>query len=319
MKIGFHASHEQWPPSALLEHIQMAEKAGFSAAMCSDHFHPWSAEQGQSGFAWSWLGAALATSRLSFGTVCAPGQRYHPAIIAQAAATLAEMFPGRFWLSLGSGEALNEHITGESWPTKADRNRRLRECADVLRALWRGETVSHQGLVKVNRARLYTRPSHAPMIIGAALSEETAAWMAPWVDGLITAGARSENLRQVVRAFRNHGGEGKPLFLQTAISLEATEEKSKQVARRVWRQAALKPSMLADLETPADFDAATRDVTEEEVAGALRVSPDLQQHLAWLQADEKLGFDAVYIHYLGADVARFIDHFGTSILPCFSV
>src|SRR5688572_30561942 len=116
--VGFHASHEQVPPSPLLEAVQAAEAAGFTAAMSSDHFAPWSERQGHSGFAWSWLGAALATTTLPFGIVCAPGQRYHPAIVAQAAATLGAMFPARLWVALGSGEASNEHITGDRWPSK---------------------------------------------------------------------------------------------------------------------------------------------------------------------------------------------------------
>jgi G6PDH family F420-dependent oxidoreductase len=123
--IGYHASHEQLPPSELLACVVAAEAAGFQAAMCSDHFAPWSSRQGHSGFAWSWLGAALQATGLDFGVVNAPGQRYHPAIIAQAAATLSELFPGRFWLALGSGEASNEHITGGRWPPKAERRARL--------------------------------------------------------------------------------------------------------------------------------------------------------------------------------------------------
>src|ERR671912_419494 len=127
--IGFHASHEQIHPAVLLDAVRVAEQVGFTAAMCSDHFQPWSERQGHSGFAWSWLGAALAVTPMSFGTVCAPGQRYHPAVVAQAAATLAEMYPGRFWLAVGSGEALNESITGQSWPPKPERNARLLESA----------------------------------------------------------------------------------------------------------------------------------------------------------------------------------------------
>jgi coenzyme F420-dependent glucose-6-phosphate dehydrogenase len=114
--------------------------------MCSDHFHPWNDDQGQSGFAWSWLGSALQATTLTMGTVCAPGQRYHPAVIAQAAATLAEMHPDRFWVALGSGQALNEHITGDRWPTKPERNERLLESAEIMRALWRGETVTHRDM-----------------------------------------------------------------------------------------------------------------------------------------------------------------------------
>src|SRR5688500_19904508 len=123
--LGYHCAHEQLPPSTLLRHLKDAADAGFTAAMCSDHFHPWSERQGHSGFTWSWLGAALEATPLSFGTVCAPGQRYHPAVIAQAAATLAVMYPERFWLAVGSGEALNEKITGDPWPSKEQRNARL--------------------------------------------------------------------------------------------------------------------------------------------------------------------------------------------------
>src|SRR5215207_11052061 len=152
--IGFHNSHEQIHPAQLLTAVQRAEEVGFTAAMCSDHFAPWNLEQGQSGFAWSWLGAAMATTSLPFGVVNAPGDRYHPAIVAQAAATLAEMFPGRFWVALGSGQAINEHITGERWPSKVERNARLRECVDVIRALWVGQTVTHHGRIDVEEARL---------------------------------------------------------------------------------------------------------------------------------------------------------------------
>ena len=121
-RIGFHASHEQFPPSELLALARAAERAGFDCGMSSDHFRPWGAAQGHSGFAWSWLGAAMASTRMPFGVISAPGYRYHPAILAQGAATLAEMFPGRFWLALGSGQRLNEDITGLAWPEKAERN-----------------------------------------------------------------------------------------------------------------------------------------------------------------------------------------------------
>ena len=144
-RIALHCSHEQIPPSQLLRAVRRAEEAGFAAGMSSDHFSPWSERQGESGFAWSFLGAALAQSTLPFGVVNAPGQRYHPAIIAQAAATLCEMFPDRLWIALGTGEASNEHITGGGWPAKDERTARLRECVDVMRALFAGEEVSHTG------------------------------------------------------------------------------------------------------------------------------------------------------------------------------
>src|SRR5215213_1568782 len=170
--IGYHCSHEQFPPSELLSLVSLAHGAGFRHAMCSDHFHPWSERQGHSGFAWSWLGSALQATPLSFGTVCAPGQRYHPAVIAQAAATLAEIYPDRFWLAVGSGEAVNERITGAPWPPKSVRNARLREAADVMRALWAGETVTVRGHVATERARVYSRPEQPPLLFGAALTPE---------------------------------------------------------------------------------------------------------------------------------------------------
>src|SRR3954465_14304347 len=158
--IGFHASHEQVHPAALLDAVRHAEEVGFTAAMCSNHFAPWNSRQGQSGFAWSWLGAALATPPRPVGVVPAPGQRYPPAVVAQAIATLDAMFPGRFWAALGSGEAMNEHITGDRWPRKDVRDARLRECVEIIRTLLAGEEVSHDGLVTVDRARIWTLPEH---------------------------------------------------------------------------------------------------------------------------------------------------------------
>src|SRR5215217_7006636 len=141
-RIGYHASHEQFTPSDLVRYVVDAERAGFDCAKSSDHFHPWSERQGQSGFAWSWLGAAMSATRFGHGIISAPGYRYHPAVLAQAAATIGEMYEGRLWLALGSGEAINEAITGEPWPEKAERNARLLECVEVTRRLFAGETVT---------------------------------------------------------------------------------------------------------------------------------------------------------------------------------
>jgi coenzyme F420-dependent glucose-6-phosphate dehydrogenase len=146
-RFGYHVSHEQFAPSDLLQWTKRAEEAGFDCAMSSDHFHPWSERQGQSGFAWSWLGAAMEATNLPFGIISAPGYRYHPAVIAQGAATLAQMYPDRLWLAFGSGEAINEYITGAAWPDKHERNARLLECAQIIRALLAGETVTHRGRV----------------------------------------------------------------------------------------------------------------------------------------------------------------------------
>jgi probable non-F420 flavinoid oxidoreductase len=286
--------------------------------MCSDHFHPWSERQGQSGFAWSWLGAAMQVTSFEFGVVCAPGQRYHPAIIAQAAATLAEMYPGRFWIAVGSGEALNEHITGDVWPTKSRRNARLGECVEVMRALWSGETVNHEGLVRVRDAKLYTRPPSPPAVIGAALTPETASWMGTWADGLITAGSSHESLRRVVDAFRSSGGAKKPVLLQSAICYGATREAALAAAHDQWRHALLAPSMVLNLNMPIEFDHASEYVPAELLVNGLRISVDPNQFVDWFAGDFEIGFDAIYLHHVGRDPETFIDAFAERVLPRFA-
>lgn len=314
-RYGFHASHEQHSPDRLLAHVRAAEAAGFEAAMCSDHFHPWLAEEGHSGFAWSWLGAALEATKLSFGTVNAPGWRYHPAIIAQAAATLAVMYPGRFWIAIGSGEALNEGITGLPWPRKSERTAQLAECADVMRRLWAGETVTHHGRIVVEDAKLYSRPKEAPLLLAAALSAETAASVASWADGLATVGGELEPVREVVDAFRANGGAGKPVFLQHVLSWAPTAAAAMTQAHQQWRQSVLGGAVLAELRTPAQFAAASARVTAEDVASQVRVSSDLAQHAAWLAEYGSLGVDAVYLMNTGKNQEEFIEAFGRRVLP----
>jgi coenzyme F420-dependent glucose-6-phosphate dehydrogenase len=312
--VGYHASHEQHPPSALLRWVGLAEKAGFDAAMCSDHFHPWTDRQGQSGFAWSWLGAALQATALPVGVVNAPGQRYHPAIIAQAAATLAEMFPDRFWIAVGSGQDLNEHITGERWPTKADRDERLLESVEVMRALWRGETVTHRGHVVVEDAHLYTRPKSPPRLLGAAITAATAGWVAGWADGLITIARPVDELRQVVDAFRVGGGDGKPMALQVQLSYAASDDEALRAAHEQWRTNIGDSAVLSSLRMPADFDAAAAFVRPEDLAGPVNVSADTARHLDWLQEYVELGFEELYLHDVHPDQETFIDHFGQHVL-----
>jgi probable non-F420 flavinoid oxidoreductase len=315
--VGYHASHEQLAPSELLDCVVAAEAAGFQAAMCSDHFAPWSPRQGHSGFAWSWLGAALQATRLSLGVVNAPGQRYHPAIVAQAAATLSEMFPGRFWLALGSGEASNEHITGDRWPPKAERRARLGEAVEVIRALLAGETVTHHGLVQVDRARLWTLPERPPMLVAAAISPETAAWAGGWADGLVTLNQPQERLRAVVDAFREGGGDGKPLFLQVHLSWAPDEQAALAVAHDQWASNVFDPVLAMELALPEQFEAAARHVTPEDVRSAVLVSADLGRHTAWLAAYAELGFDRIYLHEVGQGEHQrpFIDAFGSKVIP----
>ncbi|GAA3213332.1 TIGR03885 family FMN-dependent LLM class oxidoreductase [Dactylosporangium siamense] len=311
---GLHNSHEQIHPSALLAAVRRAEAAGFTAAMCSDHFSPWSERQGQSAFAWSWLGAALQATRLPFGIVNAPGQRYHPAIIAQAIGTLAAMYPGRFWAALGTGEASNEHITGGGWPRKELRNARLRECVDVIRALLAGEEVSHDGLVTVDRARLWTRPEEPVRLVGAAISVETAGWAGQWADGLITVNQPVEHLRRMIDAYREAGGRG-DLCLQVHLSWAPTEDEALAVAHEQWRSNVFAPPVCWDLETAEHFDVVSRDVTPSRVAETVHVSADLGRHTEILRRYLELGFDQIYLHHVGQRQDEFIDAFGAKVLP----
>ena len=313
--IGLHCSHEQIAPSALLRAVRDAEAAGFTRAMCSDHFSPWSERQGESGFAWSFLGAALQATALPFGVVNAPGQRYHPAIVAQAAATLCELFPGRLWVALGTGEASNEHITGERWPSKATRNARLRECVDVMRALFAGETVDHDGLVRVDRARLWTRPAEPPKLVGAAVSAETARWCGGWADGLVTINQPRHTLERIIAAFREGGGEDRPVRLQVHLSWAPTQEEALRIAHDQWRTNVFAPPLCWDLETVEQFDLAASHVRPEDVQRSVLVSADLARHAQWLRELAELGFEQVHLHHVGQDLRPFIDAFGERVLP----
>src|SRR5688500_3403173 len=281
-KIAYHASHEQFAPSRLLEWTVRAEQEGFDAFFSSDHFHPWSESQGQSGFSWSWVGAALARTSFSGAMICCPGYRQHPAIVAQAAATLSEMFEGRFWLAIGSGQALNERITGEIWPTKDQRNARLKECAEIIRALWAGEMVTHRGLVKVEEAKLYTRPKQAPLLVGAAVTEKTAEWLGSWADAMVTTSRPPEELNKMVDAFRRGGGEGKPLFLKVGLSYDGTDAAARNGAHQQWRAVAFPSELLTELRTPKEFDQAGKYVRPEDMDGVLRISSSPDQHAEWI-------------------------------------
>jgi alkanesulfonate monooxygenase SsuD/methylene tetrahydromethanopterin reductase-like flavin-dependent oxidoreductase (luciferase family) len=203
-----------------------------------------------------WLGSVLATTSLPFGVVSAPGQRYHPVMTAQAIATLGEMFPGRFSAALGSGEAINEHVTGDRWPDKPTPDARLLECVAVMRALLAGEEVTHHGLVRVDRARLWTLPERPPDLVGAAVSTRTAGVVGTWADGLITINQPLETLRVVLDSFREAGGEGKPVHVQVHLSWDDDEDRAVAIAHDQWRSNVFSSDLAWNLEMPAQFDAA---------------------------------------------------------------
>lgn len=312
--IGFHASHEQVPPRELLEAVVAAEAAGFDGAMCSDHLAPWSVAQGESGYAWSWLGAALASTSFSLGVVSAPGQRYHPVIAAQAIATLEQMFPGRFWAALGSGEAMNEHVTGDEWPPKPERNARLQATVDTIRALLDGEEVSRDDEITVHRARVWSRPDAPPPLLGAAVTAETAGWLASWADGLATVNQSPEALARVVGAYRDAGGAG-PCVLQVHVSLEDTEAEALAVVRDQWRQSVIQGVSMWDIEQPEDFDALAGDPADADLHRGVLVSTDAGELADRIAALVRIGFDRVYLHGISADQPAFIARAERELLP----
>lgn len=259
-QISYHISHEQFSPKDLITLIRHAESAGFDAAFSSDHIQPWSPAQGQSGFLWAWLGAALqATRQLKFSAITIPGGwRYHPVVLAQAMATLSEMFPGRLpWVALGSGEALNECVVGSPWPPKPQRNRRLREGAQIIHRLLRGETVTQAGPPAASEARLWTRTAETPHLVAAAMSESTAEWAGSWAEGLLTIAPSLPKLAAIVKAFQRQG-HGKPMHLKVDLSWAPTESEALAQAHEQWRVQLVNPAVASALRRPEQFDAASR-------------------------------------------------------------
>ncbi|HWH97230.1 MAG TPA: TIGR03885 family FMN-dependent LLM class oxidoreductase [Pseudolysinimonas sp.] len=313
--IGYHCSHENVPPDELLTAAQAAEHVGFDAAMCSDHFAPWGERQGESGFAWSWLGAALATTRFTFGLVTAPGQRYHPAIVAQAIATLGLMFPGRFWAALGSGEAINEHITGDPWPSKDVREERLLDSVEIIRDLLDGEEVSRDGLIPTHRARLWSRPEVPPRLVGAAVTAETAARAAAWADGLITVVGSHEQMQRVIGAYRDAGGQG-PCVVQVHLSWAPSDDEAVAIALEQWRHGpAVRPPETWDIADPEEFDRRARDVDEAAIRGALLVEHEPARLAERVAEIVGAGFDGAYLHHVGRDQVPFLTMAGAELLP----
>jgi len=314
--IGYHASHEQFAPADLLELVQHAEAAGFAAAKCSDHFQPWSERQGQSGFAFAWLGAAMQATNLPFGVISAPGYRYHPAVLSQAAATVGSMFPGRFWFALGSGEAINESIVGLPWPDKAERNAKLLECIAIIRALFAGETVTRRGRVTVVEAKLYSRPAVPVPLLGAAVTPQTARAIAPWVDGLLTtAGADVAAAGEVVEAFRDGGGADKPIVLQAALSWAATDDAAMADALDQWAGCSIGGEAAWDLRRPADFDLVASRTKPDDLPALLPISSSTAFHQDWLGKLLELKPAELHLHNVGRNQRQFIEIFGARVLP----
>ncbi|THU39577.1 TIGR03885 family FMN-dependent LLM class oxidoreductase [Niastella caeni] len=311
--IGYHASHEQFAPSHLLRLAQMAEQAGFDCIHSSDHFQPWGIRQGESGFSFSWLGAALQATTLPVSVVCTPGYRYHPAIVAQAISTLAEMFPGRFHAELGSGEAINEMITATEWPPKEERNERLLQCARIIRNLLHGQAVSLQGEVKTPPIRLYTLPQQPPPVFCAAISEKTAAWAGTWADGLLTTADAVAVTKRKMEVFHEQAGVAKPVYIQLGFSYSRSKKEALEGAWEQWKTNMLPAEQLANLATPQQFEAATKHITVQDVAEKITIFTDIRALHEFVEGYKRLGVHRIFLHNINTQQEQFIEDYGQFI------
>ena len=298
--VGYAAMFEQFHPTDLLNWSKTAEESGFGSVMASDHFHPWTPEQGQSAFVWSWMGALGASTNLRFGTgVTPPGFRYHPAIIAQGAATLEAMYPGRFWLGLGAGEALNEHIVGDYWPEAPTRLRILMEAIEVIRRLFTGKVVKYSGEhIKLESARLYTMPDTPPPIYVATAGPIQSRRTGEFCDGIITVGAPDEKIKNLMEKFEEGARRADkdpsemPRMIQLHVSWAEDQEEAEQQAVREWPNGGM-PFPKADIRNPEDFAAMAKQVTVENFQNRVLMSADLDEHL--LRVDREFDVHAALL------------------------
>jgi len=314
MEIGYNLSSEEHPPNDLAKFARRAEETGFNFAMISDHYHPWLDRQGQSAFVWSVIGAiAHATQRLRLGTgVTCPTMRIHPAIIAQAAATAADMMPGRFFLGVGSGENLNEHILGDHWPPAQIRLEMLEEAVQVMRMLWQGEEVSHYGSYYiVEDARIYTLPEEPPPIYMASAGEISAQLAGRISDGLISVAP----LEEILQNFDEGGGVGKPRYGKVDVCWAPSEEEGRKMAHQQWTNTGVKGHLNQELATPKLIEQAASMVTEEDVAKKIVCGPDPEKHLQEIRKYADMGYDHIYVHQIGPKQEEFFQFYERNILP----
>lgn len=314
-RIGYSLSSEEFGPRELVALARRAEECGFEYALISDHFHPWTSRQGQSPFVWSVIGGiAQATERLELGTgVTCPTMRIHPAIVAHAAATAAAMMPGRFFLGVGAGENLNEHVLGEKWPPPPVRLEMLEEAIEVMRLLWQGGRRSHRGrYFTVEDARLYTLPEEPPRIVMAAGGKRATELAGRVADGLCAISPDPD----LVARFRSGGADRRPCYGQLTVCYAPTVEEARRAAHEWWPNAAV-GDLAWELRDPRQFELAAELVTEDDVASAVLCSPDPDEHAARIQEFADAGFDHVYVHQVGPDQEGFFRFYEREILPRF--
>jgi coenzyme F420-dependent glucose-6-phosphate dehydrogenase len=314
MNVGYSLSTEEHGPIDLVRFARRAEEVGFEYAMISDHFHPWIDEQGSSPFVWTVLGGiANATERIRVGTgVTCPTMRYRPDVIAQAAATAALMFEGRFTLGVGTGENLNEHITGGHWPPWDVRAARLEEAIAIIRELWGGEWVTHRGdHFIVENARLYTIPDEPPAIAVAAGGPKAAALAGRLGDALVEYTADSS----VVGGFERAGGKGKPRYVQLNVCWAEDEAEARATAHRICPNVALPGELGNQLPHPKHYEQAVSVVTEDDVAEVITCGPDPNRHVEAIKSCEEAGYDHVHLYQVGPDQEGFFRFYEREVFP----
>lgn len=314
MEFGYNLSSEEHAPRDLVANAIKAEAAGFQFALISDHFHPWLDRQGHSAFVWSVIGAIAhetSTMRLGTGVTC-PMIRIHPAIIAQAAATAACLMPGRFFLGVGSGENLNEHILGDHWPPALTRLEMLAEAVELIRKLWQGDETSFEGTYYlVENARIYTLPEDLPPIYVASSAETSARLAGQIGDGLISTSPDSE----VIENFVDEGGQGKPRYGKVDVCWAQTESDARRVAHEQWANTGIKGQLNQEIATTQLMEQAASMVSEDAVAEKVACGPDPEKHLQEIQKYIDAGYDHIYLHQIGPDQDGFFRFYQKQILP----
>ncbi|HVE97798.1 MAG TPA: TIGR03557 family F420-dependent LLM class oxidoreductase [Mycobacteriales bacterium] len=310
---GYALSSEEHPPNALVRNARRAEELGFDFLSVSDHFHPWVDAQGHSPFVWSVLGAIAATTdRIRVGTgVTAPIMRIHPAVIAQATATVAQMMPGRFFFGVGSGEALNEHITGEHWPQVDVRLEMLEESLHVIRELWKGALFSHRGThFTVENARLYTAPAEPPQIIVSGAGPKASELAGRIGDGYW--GMAPD--RELVETYESAGGAG-PKYAQITLCWAESESDARKTVAQVWPNTGLQGQLAQELALPSYFESATATLSEDQITEDVPCGPDPQPVLDAVKTYADAGFDHIYFHQVGPDQDGFFAFAQEKLLP----
>lgn len=313
MEIGFWLSSEEHGPTEMVRTAQRAESAGFPYVQLSDHFHPWIDRQGQSPFVWSVIaGIAATTKDLRVGTgVTCPIGRIHPAIVAHAAATSAVMLDGRFFLGVGTGENLNERVTGAKLPPIETRQEMLEEAIDLMRKLFRGGERSFRGrFFQVEDARLYTL-GDAPPIYVAASGPASADLAARAGDGLISTSPDPELVAKYDRA----GGAGKPKYIELQVCWAPTVTAGRDLAHELWPTKALGGQIAQELRRPADFETVAEQVTPERSTERTPVGPDVEPYLEAVRERVDAGFDHIGLHQIGPDQDGFLAFWEHELRP----